>query len=240
MRYSIIMPYYDRPEMLYALSSFLQLYITTHDDDYEVVVVEDSKNNMDKDMHERLYDIAAGYEKHVRVYLDPLPSYNSANKYNVGVTMARGDIIILTNPETVHLTHILSYLDTCDFTNKYYVMDCANINIIDTPKGIQYELLEWYQSPQINRQYHFCGAISKDNYYKAGGFPLILTGGIAYEDDFFLARVKQAGVEVISVHDQCVGHINHPRLYRLHPEEKQRLYNINQALWIEANERGVF
>lgn len=241
MKYSIILPYYDKPELLHALSSYLQMYINTHDDQYEVVIVEDSKNYTDLNMHKILVDMAAGYPKHVRLVLDPLPSYNSANKYNVGVKCAQGDIIILSNPETVHLTHIFNYLDTCDFTNKYYVMDCANVNVICDPNhGLTYQLLEWYQHSTINRQYHFCSAISKENYYKAGGFPLMLTDGIAYEDDFFLARVKQAGIEVISVHDQCVAHINHPRDYGMDPEERQRLYDINRILWEQACEKGAW
>lgn len=241
MRYSIIFPYYDKPELMSTLSNFHFNYSLSHDDKYEVIVVEDSKNNLDKDMHGILMDIAQGYSKHCRVVQDPLPSYNSANKYNVGAKEAQGDIIILSNPETHHLTDVLSYLDKCDFTNKYYVMDCLNAELVATPnQGYVYKFLEWYQHPTINRQYHFCSAISKENYYRVGGFPLILTGGIAYEDDFFLARVKQAGIEVISEHNEVVAHINHPREYGLHPEEKQRLYNINQALWIEANERGVF
>lgn len=240
MKYSIILPYFDKPELLYALSSFLHLYHPTRMDDYEVVVVEDSKNAQDEAMHKILMDIADGYKRHVRVVQDPLPSYNSCNKYNVGVSMAQGDIIILSNPETVHMTNILSYLDGCDFTDKYYVMDCANINLIGTAAGIQYEFIEWYQHPSINRQYHFCSAISKDNFYKAGGFPLILSAGIAYEDDFFLARVKQANIQVISVHDQLVGHINHPRDYYLDPQEKQRLYDINRELWEAACLKGVW
>jgi hypothetical protein len=68
----------------------------------------------------------------------------------------------------------------------------------------------------------------------------MLTGGIAYEDDFFLARVKQAGIEVISVHDQCVAHINHPRDYGMDPEERQRLYDINRILWEQACEKGAW
>lgn len=236
MRYSLILPYYDKPEIYYSLVT-IRNYAPRND--LEVIVVEDSKNFEDPDMHKILMDTIAPYP-FVRVIQDHLVSINSANKYNVGVAAAEGEIILLSNPETLHLTDILGYCDGQDFSNKYYVFDCANVKVVVKGDKLEVGFISWYQHATINRQYHFCSAISKQNFYKAGKFPDFLSNGLAYEDDFFLARVKQAGIEVLSIHDQQVGHIDHPRSYGISPEEKARLYKINEDLWKKACQEGKF
>lgn len=236
MKYSIILPYYDKPELYYVLVTFRNYHPR---DDFEVIVVEDIKNFEDSEMHKVLMGIIQPYP-FIKIVQDPLRSYNSASKYNIGVAAATGEIIILSNPETMHFTDILGFCDKQDFTNKYYVFDCANVKVTVKCDQIEVGLISWYQHATINRQYHFCSAISKQNFYKTGGFPDFLSNGLAYEDDFFLARVKQAGIDVLSIHDQQVGHIDHPRSYGISPEEKARLYKINEDLWKKACKERKF
>lgn len=238
MKYSIIYPYYSRPELICTLSLNYQFY-NSRAKDYEYIVVEDSKNRDDPYLHEELMKMVAGWGlKHV---VDEKVSYNSAHKYNLGAEAASGDIILLSNPEVVHNGNVLGYLDGVDFTNNYVVFDCCAVNKTIANSGlISLEYIQWYEHASIRRNYHFLAAISKDNYWKCGGFNEALCDGLAYEDDFWIARVKQAGLNIINVRDPSSAHIEHPRYYGLNPEDKERLRSHNEDLWKEACRTGVY
>lgn len=239
IKYSIIYPYYDRPdELLCTLSINYSNYNTRND--FEYVIVEDSKNFEDEAMHKRLMEIVDGW--HLGYMLDPVVSYNASHKYNLGVEKARGDIILLSNPEVFHGGDCLKILDNIDMSQNYVVFDCAAVNKVEIPGSMQlsFEFVQWYEHKSIRRNYHFLSAISKENYWKAGGFHEGLLNGIAYEDDFFLARVKHTGLPIINIEHPSSAHIEHPRDYKLDPELKERLRRTNEDLWIEANRTGNY
>lgn len=222
----MLLPFYNRPQFYYALASFKNL----HYRDFEIVVVEDSKNYNDKVLHEQLLEIINKYDFNIRLLFDTRVSYNSASKYNVAAHAANSDIFILSNPETRHTNNILSYLDNKDFVNNYYVFDCMSCRLIDD----KLVFIQWYQHRTINRQYHFCSAISRANYFKIGGFDERLCNGIAYEDDFFIRAIKKHKINVVCIDDIYVQHIEHNRDYMLDSTEKARLVKINEELWRAA------
>ena len=60
IKYSIILPYYNRPEFKSALLSFKHHYVGRND--YEVIIVEDIKNEMNIEYHDVLVDIIHEFE----------------------------------------------------------------------------------------------------------------------------------------------------------------------------------
>ena len=108
-KYSIVMPYIDRlPQLHNSLLSFAHWY-STISDQYEVIIVIDSKSE----------DIAAlmSIINHWRARGVPITtilggsSYCPVKHYNLAVNNANGEYIVLTSPEIYHKTPILLQLN---------------------------------------------------------------------------------------------------------------------------------
>jgi len=235
MKYSIIMPYYNRPELRFSLDSYRDLY--KNRSDFEIVIVEDSKNTLDVGMHKILLDTVVKYpELRIKLVQDPKISYNPSSKYNVGVKEASGEIIMLTNPEVPHASDILKFIDSSDMNNLYIVCACQAVylsKIGETFKDCELSFYMWYQHTQYRDvRYHFCTAISKDNYLnRVKGFDERYCEGIAYDDDNFVKRVVKSGLIILPVDDIVTYHIEHSRNYKISSEEFNRLVEINRSLW---------
>lgn len=244
MKYSVVMPYYKRPELRFTLDSYTEYY--RHRDDIEVIVVEDSKNYDSEEMHGQLLEILKIYEDRISIVLlnDPKPSYCSAAKYNLGVRTALGSHIMITNPETPHNFDMLQHLDEIDFTNTYIVCSCASVTVLEDRGNFFNSDLgfsQWYQhSEHRNAMYHFCSVISKENYNKIGGFDERYCRGYCYEDDNFVKRVQKHGLSIVTRDDLYTYHIEHPRDYSLSAEEREDLIHINRSIWAGQLQSGDF
>ncbi len=200
MKYSIVMPYLNRFKQLkLTLDSFEFLYKDR--DDFEVIIVQDEKDTT----------IFKYMEYSFLVRLSPSLSrgnYNPAPLFNQGVSVAVGDIIILTSPEILHTNDILKGLDEVfvgmDSDLKYVLCGCKS----------QGTKLEWYQhSVHRNKQYHFCSAMSKRFYLSIGGFDDRYGQGIAYEDDDFIKTINQVqGIEIVYRDDLIAYHQYHDKI----------------------------
>jgi GT2 family glycosyltransferase len=235
MRYSIVMPYYQRPELRFTLDSFVEYYQQRKD--IEVLIVEDSKNFKSEKMHKELNTILEKYESKIRIVcaVDPKESFCPSSKYNLGVRMSSGTHIMLTNPEIPHNFNLFDEIDKIDFKNTYLVCSCASVTtLVDRGTFFNSDLgfSLWYQhSVHRNALYHFCTIISKENYNKIGGFDERFSKGIAFDDDNFVKRVQKNGLDIITRDDLYTYHIEHQRDYSLTDEEKERLRKINHDLW---------
>lgn len=227
MKYSLILPYYRRPELRKALESFAHHYVGR--DDYEVLVVEDSKNEADYNRHVELDCIIYEFSRKmkIRYFLDEKVSYNPAHKYNLGVSAAEGQFIVLSNPEVVHDTNILAGLDEAFAKDPevYVVCACAAID-----KGV---LISWYQHSRMrNALFHFCSAMSKANYQKVGGFDEVYCGGIGFEDEDFVRRVTMAGIRVIPKDDLITAHLEHDKEYI---DSHRDLVEVNRNIFMNRH-----
>lgn len=234
MRYSIVMPYYNRSEIRFAFDSFCHFY--SNRDDIEIIIVEDTKNFNSPEMHNKLLEIIEKYKTKLKIslILDPCVSYNASTRYNRGVEKASGSIIMLTNPETPHTMDILSELDKVDFSNTYIVCACSAMHLINDNGNFfdsVFKFYHWYQHATRNLLFHFCSSISKSNYEKIGGFDEEYSKGLAYEDANFVKRVEKANIKIVTRDDLVTYHIEHSRDYALSPEETEARININKNLW---------
>ena len=148
----------------------------------------------------------------------------------MAIKESSGDIIILQNPECLHLGDILkniknnitdkNYLTYSVYsinentTNKLYNLNYNEnifnqINEIISEKnnvgftGIGQEC--WYNHP-IYRPcyYHFISAMTKKNMDELGGFDERYGDGCSYDDDEFLHRINLLGLE-IKIIDEVIG-----------------------------------
>lgn len=228
MKYSIIYPYYKRPEQtMKTLESLAGLYAGRTD--FEVIFILDLKNNeKDKEMFNACLE-AFWHRMRLVVITTDVYSYNSSRPYNLAVqTKAAGEFIILSNPECMHKDNILKGLDE-EFSknlNAYVVCACESINLDGS-------FVQWYQhSVHSNRNLHFCTAISKANYLKSGGFNEDYCLGLSYEDNEWLKRVKRDGYRIVVRDDLLVSHIEHSRSYN-----RNDLCAKNRDLYVSLWER---
>lgn len=224
MKYSIILPYYDRIQQLKnTLDSFIKFYNTR--DDYEVILVLDQKQteSMNNQLNYLLWDYLGRITIKV-IYSSAKISFSPSTAFNDGVHVSSGVYIILSNPECLHETDILKESDKIFEENKnvYIICGCKSLN----QKG---EMDRWYQHTKYRDEcYHFCSCISKENYENVGGFNEAYTTGYGYDDNSFRDRVKAEGLEFCKCDDMIVSHQWHdqirPAAYRQLLQQNKEIY----------------
>jgi glycosyltransferase involved in cell wall biosynthesis len=237
MKYSIVMPYYNRPELVYTLETYADFYSSRKD--LEIIIVEDCKNYNDKGLHDSLMSLIDKFKDtlDIKVFMDPKLSYNPSSKYNLGVQEASGEVIMLTSPEIAHTSNILKTIDKEMRQNLYIVCACKAIFMVERWNKFTECLVKfhmWYQHTKYrNACYHFCSFITKLDYTRIGGFNEEFCAGIAYDDDNFIKRVHRAGLLIVPNDDLISVHVEHSRSYDISPEEYIRLTEVNKKLWMK-------
>jgi len=226
MKYSILFPYYNRIDQLSnTFESFIKWY--SDRDDYEVVIIEDQKQN--DDMHFRLILLIDLYKDCIPIKLirtKAKVSFSPSTAFNEGFDVSEGDFIIVSNPECLHETDILKGMDQIfdEDPDKYVVCSCKSLD----QNG---EMKTWYHHiTHKDTKYHFCCGISKKNYAKIGGFDERYTVGYGYDDNSFRDSVLRAKLEFIDKGDMVVCHQWHQKLrpmaYRSLLKRNKDLYQM--------------
>tara|TARA_R110000851_G_scaffold72260_3_gene160243 strand:- start:1516 stop:2289 length:774 start_codon:yes stop_codon:yes gene_type:complete len=208
---SIVMSYYNRREQFLRTLSTIQ---KTKYKNYEVIVVDDGS----LDEH-RLEDVEGinliRIDPNTKDYINPCIPFNRA------IAAATGDVVILQNPECLHLGDVVSHAAN-NVTDKNYISyECYSFDQFITerlPKKVDEIMMErikgtlkqlpqvrpaagdcgWYNHSTIKPTgYHFTSAISKRQLDTLGGFDEKFAHGVGFDDDEFLARVKHLGLEIV-------------------------------------------
>ena len=226
IKYSFLLPYYDRHiQFIETLESFLGLYKGRND--YEVVIVEDAKNVADPIKHALFIHLINMFAteipiRHVRY---PLAVINPVGMFNMAAKLAQGEYFILSSPECRHETNVLAGLDE-EFAknpNAYVVCACQALKADGT-------FHMWYQhSIHRNAKYHFCSAISKDQFDVMGGFEEAYQYGYCFDDDDFRDRIIHSSTPVVVCDDLLVSHQWHSKAYR--PSNWKLLWEKNKKIY---------
>lgn len=210
MKYSIIMPYYERAEQLQkTLESFTELYGRRYD--FEIVIVRDSK--MNPKQTRELIDIADQFKFLITIISDGLkkPCFNPSTAFNRGAEAACGEYVVLTSPECLHENDILGGLDEEFEVRPFSYVVCA-CKAAPRAKKDQKKEFVWYQhGTHNNKQYHFCSCLHRDLYQEVGGFDERFTDGYGYDDDAFRDRVRMKGVFFKNRDDLIAFHQEHAK-----------------------------
>ena len=210
--------------------------------DYEIIIIEDTKNFANKEEHKKLLNIISDFGcldvKLIRQ--DLYDTMDAGVAYNWGVKNSIGEFVVITNPEGFHNADVLAGLDQ-EFVDKskYVVCACLNVknfkdvtSIEDMKNGVKYDFIEWYQHSVHNkRKLNFCTAMSKANYDRIGGFDEEYRFGYAVNDCDFLFKIIKNKIPIVQRDDLLTLHIDHPRVYGITPTELSQKIEINRALF---------
>lgn len=244
MKISIVMAYYNRRALL--IKTLESITNTTYDD-FEIVVVDDASTQLINDLPSMFptLDIRViQIDKKDKWWVNPcIPN-------NIGFGIASGDVIIIQNPECLHMGDIISYVSENITDNKYIVFGCYAVDypktrlinevdggstenvykIIrptnDVPLDFCPSMDRWYQHSEYSpRGLNFCTAIIRQDLEDLGGFDELYAFGQCYDDAEFIRRIHRKGMYVDMVDNPLVIHQCHG--YASHGNKKLLDLNMN-------------
>jgi glycosyltransferase involved in cell wall biosynthesis len=237
------MAYYNRKKLFIET---LKSICRTSCQDFEVIAVDDMSSE-----EERIEDLVSQFP-FLKVYrVDKKICGNSCMAYNMGIAKATGDIIVLQNPECLHVHDVLSYMeknvnDTNYITTAVYSIDERIQKVLpiilrgegfedfmkSLPQCFVENYIGWYNHSKHRPCYfHFCAGISKSNMDKLGGFDERFVNGIAFEDAELIYRIDCLKLKKIIADDMLVIHQWHPVVYDLNNKIYRNLYRKNRNLY---------
>ena len=224
MKISIVTAYFNRKQLFYnTLKSIDKSSIKN----LEVIVVDDCSSE-----EHRLEDLTEEFPflKIIRLEKENKWYVNPCVPFNIGIREAKGDIIVLQNPECYHLGDVLSDIVNKITNTNYLTYGCYSldkdrtalmgIHNTSTTEKIKEVLapmppqriveeggLGWYNHSTIRPvAYHFLSAIKKENMDKLNGFDERYAKGIAYDDDELLVRIRRMGLNISITNNPFVLH----------------------------------
>ena len=236
----IVCTYYNRNAQLVKTLASFQQYDAK---DFFVVVVDDGSPE-DIRLPMRLPFRCVIIKMKDKRWTNPEPAYNAGLKY----ALSEGaDKIILQNAECMHTMNILSFArQVNDFT--YISFGCYSQGKDEAPGSVINNKAAsfdgesaWYNHPVYRPvAYDFCSAITARNIKKLNGYDERFSSGIAYGDNYLLARIQMLGLQIMITKEPYVIHQWHERSQG-HPDgfelaEKNRL--LYNRLILEKNYRA--
>jgi len=215
---SIVISYYNRKKLFDKTLKSIQS--SKRCDEIELIVVDDGS-----DSSERLEDILSNYKfpiTLIRVEPEEKNYVNPCIPYNRAIKEAKGDIIMIQNPECFHVGEVINYALKNTREDNYLAFSTYALSKESTEAlgSGEIKLLArassgghvegWYNHSTINpRPLHFTSSITRRNLEKLGGFDESYADGIGFDDDDLLARIKDLGLAIEIVDSPMVLHQNH-------------------------------
>lgn len=250
MKISIVIAYHNRRDLFINTLKSISLY--EYNSDLEIIVVDDASNNENKinDLGELFPDLDI---KIIEVSEHYKWWYNPCIPFNMGFNEVTGDVVIIQNPECLHIGNIIKSVEENIKDNDYLVFGCYAINKEETNKICDLEFNEnylenivniitplqnrratdeknssWYQhSIYRNELLHFCSAMKTKDLIDLGGFDERFANGVAKDDREFIQRIIRKKMNIKTIDNPFVLHQRHePTSY-----DKSDLVNINNIVF---------
>lgn len=219
-KFSIVTSYYNRREQFYRTLKSIEK--SSLAEQVEIIVTDDCSNEKHKiNDFETMFKFPV---KVIEVKSENRWYINPCVPFNIAIKEAIGEIIILQNPECLHVGDILESIDKKLKPTDYITIGCYSIDEQTTNKlseinfnsdfdEVYYEILAKI-SPMQNRSvvegqnswynhsiyrpnaYHFVSAIHKKNMDELGGFDERYAQGIGFDDDELLERIRKLGLNI--------------------------------------------
>jgi GT2 family glycosyltransferase len=243
---SIVTAYHNRKKLFLKTLESIE---KSQYKDIEVIVVDDGSS----DEH-RLEDILPKYPflKLIRLENKDKWYVNPCVPYNVGFKEAKGDIIIIQNPECYHFHDVISYAVENLKKEDYFSFSCYSLDR-DSTENIDSTLTRsfivnksitsdgdngWYNHSLYRPVgYHFCSAIHKENLDDLGGFDERYADGIAFDDNELLVRINKKGLKIKIIDTHTVLHQWHYSSNNYQKVNAQTLIEKNRRLLNEVTMR---
>ena len=201
--YSICFPYALRLNLLRnTLQSFREQY--SYRRDYSVSIAIDPISNKE---HDKLVALTMEYIE-IPIILNTGEHRGISYLRNLSVNKSTGKYIIHTSPEVLVNGDILSFCDdSFHLDSDAYLVFAVN-NIDANGKH-----LEWYQhSVHKNHMYHFLTAMSRETWFKTGGFCEEFDSGYAWDDNDYCGIIKSLGIKIVTIDEVWGSHQSHPHV----------------------------
>jgi len=251
MKMSLVTAYYNRKQLFY--NTLKSIEKSSLKNDLEIIVVDDASND-----DQRIEDFIENFDlnlKLLRIERKDKWWTNPSIPFNKGFKLVTGDVVIIQNPECVHMGDILKTVNENIQENIYLNFGCYSVdekitskityiskNEFDEPKVM------YYIEPMINRgiirdgetawynhsiyrphQLHFCSALTKNDLFELGGFDERFANGIAFDDNEFLVRIKRKQLCIKTIDEPFVVHQFHGNT---NYTAKINLFNKNRDIYI--------
>ena len=191
MKYSIIVPVFNRPD---EVDELLQSLVGQTLKDFEVVIVEDGSQKPCKDVCDKYTD---------RLDVKYFMKNNSGpgQSRNYGAERAKGEYLIVLDSDVVLPEGYLKAVDDelrCEPADAFGGPDCAHDSFTETQKAISYSMTSFFTTggirggkKKLDKFYprSFNMGIRRDVYMRLGGFSKMRFG----EDIDFSIRIFKAG-----------------------------------------------
>jgi len=242
---SIITAYYNRKKLF--IETLKSIAKSTYKD-FEFIVVDDASCK-----EERIEDLKVDFPflKVIRIETKNKWYVNPCVPFNIGIKKAIGDIIVLQNPECIHVHDVLKYMAKTVNDKNYitlsaysvdemitkHIPDLVNVGNLLTyfkllPQQYVTNYVGWYNhSVYAPTHFHFCAGITKKNMDILKGFDESYADGLGYDDAEFVYRIKKLGLKMRINNKVSVIHQWHPKVYDVHKDGYRQLYVKNRNLF---------
>lgn len=211
---SIVMSYFNRKEQLRQTLESIKKSLYKN---IEIIIIDD---NSDED--ERVNTFINEYTKFFEIKVITIENtektwINPCIGYNIGFKKATGDIIIIQNPEVMHVGDCISYIANNLKQNDWITFNCYGSPNFNYNKKLEnknkYELFDFINNSEnriggnsverndvggwVNHfekhfvSYHYLAAINRNDllFKMNGGFDEIFKDGVGADDDDFIKRL---------------------------------------------------
>jgi len=209
---SIVTAYYNRKDLFYE--TLLSITRSKYKD-IEFIAVDDGSSS-----EHRLEELSKEFSflKIIRLEKENKWYQNPCIPFNIGIRESKGNIIVLQNPECLHVHDVLTYINDYVNDSNYItisayginqklnrlISEYRNDNMIDYLKSfpqqsyVGYDSIGWYNHSKYRPvAYHFCSAITRYNMEKLNGFDERYALGIGFDDNEILYRIWRLGLNII-------------------------------------------
>ncbi len=243
---SIVTAYHNRKDLLITT---LKTIKNSSVSDVEFILVDDCSSE-----NHRVEDLVDDFPflKVIRLEKEDKWYVNPCVVFNKGFKETKGDIIILQNPECLHVGDVLERASQIK-QGEYISFGCYSIdkhktfeinNLPHPTRGDLLSIIEpnprsvggdgdngWYNHSKYRPMgYHFCSAIHKKDLDELGGFDERYADGIAYDDNEILIRISRMGLKINIVNQPFVVHQWHYSSNNYQHLDTTRLVHKNRDL----------
>lgn len=219
------MTYWNRQKLL---EKTLYSYTLSEAKDFKVLIID---NNSDEDIilpplpfEVKIIKLGAGYD------------YIAAHNYGFWEAIKEApEIIIITHSECYHEGDVIKYSKRVT-DDSYISFGCYSLSEGQEPGKVMMNARHnvfdgdsaWYNHPIYRpAKHHFCSAIKTKNLQLLNGFDERFSGGVAYDDDYFVEQINRLGLKIEETEYPFVFHQWH---YSAWKTSTDKIYK-NRALF---------
>jgi glycosyltransferase involved in cell wall biosynthesis len=262
MKISLVTAYYNRKNLFY--NTLKSIESSPSKNDVEIIAIDDASRE-----EERIESFVNKFDLDLKVLrIEPKDKWwtNPCIPFNKGFRTALGEIVIIQNPECVHMGDVITSVKENIQDNVYLNFGCYSVDekltrkitnsinpnfnkikinnliypTVDRSVGADGETAWYNHSKYRPHQLHFCSAITKNALYELGGFDERYANGIGFDDNEFLLRIQRKNMIINMIDNPFVIHQYH---YSGEPmsQHNRKLFGKNGKIYydISKNEKII-